>query len=42
VRQPVDEMGARLASDLLAQIADPEMTPSRVVLGTSLVVRASA
>ncbi len=42
VRQPVDEMGARLASDLLAQIAVPGMPPSRVVLDTMLILRKSA
>lgn len=42
VRQPVDEMGVRLASELLAQIAMPGMPPSRVVLTTELILRESA
>ena len=42
VRQPVDAMGARMVSELLAQIADPAWEPSRVVLDTQLILRASA
>lgn len=42
VRQPVDAMGARMASDLLAQIASPGRAPSHVVLHTELVLRNSA
>ena len=42
VRQPVDAMGARMVSELLAQIADPAWEPSHVVLDTQLILRGSA
>jgi len=42
VRQPVDAMGTRLASEILAQIADPGREPSHVVLDTQLILRGSA
>jgi DNA-binding LacI/PurR family transcriptional regulator len=42
VRQPVDAMGARLVSELLAQIATPGRPPSHVILDTELIVRGSA
>jgi DNA-binding LacI/PurR family transcriptional regulator len=42
VRQPVDTMGARLVSELLAQIAAPGRQPSRVILDTELILRGSA
>lgn len=42
VRQPVDAMGARMVSELLAQIADPAREPSHVVLDTQLILRGSA
>jgi DNA-binding LacI/PurR family transcriptional regulator len=41
IRQPVDAMGTRLVSELLAQIADPERDPSHVVLDTQLILRGS-
>ena len=42
IRQPVDAMGARMVSELMAQMADPERAPSHVVLDTQLILRASA
>lgn len=42
VRQPVDAMGVRMVSELLAQIADPAWEPSHVVLDTQLILRGSA
>ena len=42
VRQPVDAMGSRMVSEILAQIADPGREPSHVVLGTEVVQRGSA
>ena len=42
VRQPVDAMGIRIVSELLAQIADPAWEPTRVVLDTQLILRGSA
>lgn len=41
VRQPVEEMGARMTRELLAMIAGPA-TPRHVVFDTELVVRSSA
>lgn len=40
VRQPIDQMGQKMASLLLAQLAGAP--PAEVVLGTDLVVRSSA
>jgi DNA-binding LacI/PurR family transcriptional regulator len=42
VRQPVDAMGTRMVTEILAQIADPGREPSRVVLETELILRGSA
>jgi DNA-binding LacI/PurR family transcriptional regulator len=42
VRQPVDAMGTRMVTEILAQIADPGREPSRVVLDTQLILRGSA
>jgi DNA-binding LacI/PurR family transcriptional regulator len=42
VRQPVEEMGARTAYELLALITDPAAQPRSVVLPTELVLRESA
>ena len=42
VRQPVDGMGSRMVSEILAQIADPDREPSHVVLDTQLILRGSA
>jgi DNA-binding LacI/PurR family transcriptional regulator len=42
VRQPVDAMGSRMVSEILAQIADPGREPSHVVLGTEVIQRGSA
>ncbi|MGH3169787.1 MAG: substrate-binding domain-containing protein, partial [Trebonia sp.] len=42
IRQPVDAMGTRLVTELLARIADPERDPSHVVLDTQLILRGSA
>ncbi|GAA3437582.1 LacI family DNA-binding transcriptional regulator [Kutzneria kofuensis] len=42
VRQPVEEMGARMTRELLALIAGGSSGPRRVVLDTELVLRASA
>ena len=42
VRQPVEEMGARTAYELLALITDPTAQPRNVVLPTELVLRESA
>lgn len=42
MRQPVDEMGARAARELLALIARNGEEPRRVVLGTELIRRESA
>jgi DNA-binding LacI/PurR family transcriptional regulator len=42
VRQPVDAMGARMVSELLAQIAAPGRQPSHVILDTELILRGSA
>jgi DNA-binding LacI/PurR family transcriptional regulator len=42
VRQPVEEMGARTARELITLIADPVAQPRSVVLRTDLVLRESA
>jgi len=42
VRQPVDAMGSRMVSEILAQIADPGRAPSHVVLGTEVIQRGTA
>jgi DNA-binding LacI/PurR family transcriptional regulator len=42
VRQPVAAMGTCMVSEILAQIADPSRAPSRVVLGTELILGRSA
>ena len=42
VRQPVEEMGARTAHELIALIADPTARPRNVVLPTELILRESA
>ncbi|HEY0494307.1 MAG TPA: LacI family DNA-binding transcriptional regulator [Kutzneria sp.] len=42
VRQPVEEMGARMARELLGLIVDGPSAPRRIVLDTELVLRASA
>ncbi len=42
VRQPVEAMGARMASELLALIARGGQQPARVILDTELVIRDSA
>ena len=42
VRQPVDEMAARMVSELLGLIADPQREPAHAVLETRLVLRESA
>jgi DNA-binding LacI/PurR family transcriptional regulator len=42
VRQPVDAMGTRMVSEILAQITDPGREPSHVVLDTQLILRGSA
>ncbi|WP_394468223.1 LacI family DNA-binding transcriptional regulator [Kutzneria buriramensis] len=42
VRQPIEEMGARMTRELLSQIVAGPSTPRRVVLDTELVLRASA
>jgi DNA-binding LacI/PurR family transcriptional regulator len=42
VRQPVDAMGSRMVSEILARLADPGREPSHVVLGTELISRGSA
>ena len=42
VRQPVEAMGARMASELLALIARGGQPPAQVVLDTELVIRDSA
>jgi DNA-binding LacI/PurR family transcriptional regulator len=42
VRQPVDAMGSRMVSEILARIADPGREPSHVVLGTEVIARGSA
>ena len=42
VRQPVDAMGSRMVTEILAQIADPGRAPSHVVLDTQLILRGSA
>jgi DNA-binding LacI/PurR family transcriptional regulator len=42
VRQPVDAMGTRMVSEILAQIADPDREPTHAVLGTQLILRGSA
>jgi len=42
VRQPVDGMGTRMVSEILAQIADPDREPSHVILDTQLILRGSA
>lgn len=41
VRQPVDEMGARTASELLALIDRTSEGPRRTILGTELIIRGS-
>jgi DNA-binding LacI/PurR family transcriptional regulator len=42
VRQPVEEMAARMASLLLDHLADPGMRPTSVIFEPELVIRASA
>ncbi len=42
VRQPVEAMGARMASELLALIARGGQQPTQVILDTELVIRDSA
>jgi DNA-binding LacI/PurR family transcriptional regulator len=42
VRQPIEEMGARMTRELLGLIVGGPSTPRRIVLGTDLVLRASA
>jgi DNA-binding LacI/PurR family transcriptional regulator len=42
VRQPVEEMGTRMARELLALIRGTSTAPSCLVLDTELVVRMSA
>ena len=42
MRQPVDEMAARMAAELLTRIADPEAQPVHIVLDTKLIRRDSA
>jgi DNA-binding LacI/PurR family transcriptional regulator len=42
VRQPIEEMGERLATELLALIARDGQDPSHVILDTKLVIRESA
>jgi DNA-binding LacI/PurR family transcriptional regulator len=42
VRQPVEAMGARMASELLALIARGGQQPAHVILDTELVIRDSA
>jgi DNA-binding LacI/PurR family transcriptional regulator len=42
VRQPIAAMGTCMVGEILAQIADPGRKPSRVVLGTELILRGSA
>jgi DNA-binding LacI/PurR family transcriptional regulator len=42
VRQPVEAMGARMASELLALIARGGQQPKQVILDTELVIRDSA
>jgi DNA-binding LacI/PurR family transcriptional regulator len=42
VRQPVEDMGAAMATLLLAQVEHPEELPSAVVFEPRLVVRDSA
>jgi DNA-binding LacI/PurR family transcriptional regulator len=41
VRQPIEEMGARMTRELLSMISGPN-TPRRVIVDTNLVVRKSA
>ncbi len=42
VRQPIEEMGKRLATELLALIARDGQDPCHVVLDTTLIIRESA
>jgi DNA-binding LacI/PurR family transcriptional regulator len=42
VRQPVDAMAARMVSELLSLVADPEREPFHAVLDTELVLRESS
>lgn len=42
VRQPVDDMAARMVREMLAQIASPGQGPAHVVLDTELILRDSA
>ena len=42
VRQPVEEMGARTAHELIALINDPGAEPRSIVLPTELILRESA
>jgi DNA-binding LacI/PurR family transcriptional regulator len=42
VRQPIEAMGARMARELLAQVARTERGPCHVVLDTELILRDSA
>jgi DNA-binding LacI/PurR family transcriptional regulator len=42
IRQPIEEMGARMTRELLGLIVDGPSAPRRIVLDTELVLRASA
>jgi DNA-binding LacI/PurR family transcriptional regulator len=42
VRQPVEEMAARMAEELLAEVEKPGQRPRSVIFEPELVVRASA
>jgi DNA-binding LacI/PurR family transcriptional regulator len=42
VRQPVEAMGSRLATELLGLIARAGQEPTHIILETELVVRESA
>lgn len=42
VRQPIEEIGARMTQELLAQLGDGPGEPSHVILDTELVLRDSA
>ena len=42
VRQPIEEMGARMTNELLGLIVGGSAAPRGVVLETTLVLRASA
>jgi len=41
-RQPVDQMGQEAVAMLLRRLAEPELAPRRLVLGSQLIVRASS